>query len=472
MLGLVFSNLLFIYLFLPLCLFLYYLTKNPAVRNGVLIVFSLIFYSFGEPVAILLMASSTLIDYFNGRFIEKNRGRKIAVLGVIISLVYNLGALCLFKYSGFLVMNFNLLTGLSIPVPRLTLPIGISFYTFQTISYVADVYRGKTKAQRNYFNYLLYVSMFFQLVAGPIVRYTDIAEQIGNRKCTAEDMFGGWVKFIIGLGKKVIIANCVGGITDSLIGDSAAPASVLAAWSGIILYTLQIYFDFSGYSDMAIGLGKMFGFSLPENFNYPYISKSASEFWRRWHISLGSFFRDYVYIPMGGNRRHQLLNVAVVWFLTGLWHGASWNYILWGLYFGVLISLEKLFFGKVLDKLPAVFSHIYMLIVIIFGWLLFYFEDMGAMGQCLKVMFGAASAADDITVSLLKGSCFVIAAGIIFSCPVYGFIVKKAEATAQKSVVARVIFQIVGMILLLGVLTVSSLLLVKQTYNPFLYFRY
>ena len=472
MLGLVFSNLLFIYLFLPLCLFLYYLTKNPAVRNGVLIVFSLIFYSFGEPVAILLMASSTLIDYFNGRFIEKNRGRKIAVLGVIISLVYNLGALCLFKYSGFLVTNFDLLTGLSIPVPKLTLPIGISFYTFQTISYVADVYRGKTKAQRNYFNYLLYVSMFFQLVAGPIVRYTDIAEQIGDRKCTAEDMFGGWVKFIIGLGKKVIIANCVGGITDSLIGNSAVPASVLAAWSGIILYTLQIYFDFSGYSDMAVGLGKMFGFSLPENFNYPYISKSASEFWRRWHISLGSFFRDYVYIPMGGNRRHQLLNVAVVWFLTGLWHGASWNYILWGLYFGVLISLEKLFFGKVLDKLPAVFSHIYMLIVIIFGWLLFYFEDMGAMGQCLRVMFGAAPAADDITVSLLKGSCFVIAAGIIFSCPVYGFVVKKAEAAAERSAAARVIFQIIGMILLLGVLTVSSLLLVKQTYNPFLYFRY
>ncbi len=472
MLGLVFSNLLFIYLFLPLCLFLYYLTKNPAVRNGVLIIFSLIFYSFGEPVAILLMASSTLIDYFNGLFIEKNRGRKIAVLGVIISLVYNLGALCLFKYSGFLVTNFDLLTGLSIPVPKLTLPIGISFYTFQTISYVADVYRGKTKAQRNYFNYLLYVSMFFQLVAGPIVRYTDIAEQIGDRKCTAEDMFGGWVKFIIGLGKKVIIANCVGGITDSLIGNSAAPASVLAAWSGIILYTLQIYFEFSGYSDMAVGLGKMFGFSLPENFNYPYISKSASEFWRRWHISLGSFFRDYVYIPMGGNRRHQLLNVAVVWFLTGLWHGASWNYILWGLYFGVLISLEKLFFGKVLDKLPTVFSHIYVLIVIIFGWLLFYFEDMGAMGQCLKAMFGAAPAVDDITVSLLKGSCFVIAAGIIFSCPVYGFIVKKAEAAAQKSVAARVIFQIVGMILLLGVLTVSSLLLVKQTYNPFLYFRY
>ncbi len=468
----VFSNLLFIYLFLPLCLFLYYLTKNPAVRNGVLIVFSLIFYSFGEPVAILLMASSTLIDYFNGRFIEKNRGRKIAVLGVIISLVYNLGALCLFKYSGFLVTNFDLLTGLSIPVPKLTLPIGISFYTFQTISYVADVYRGKTKAQRNYFNYLLYVSMFFQLVAGPIVRYTDIAEQIGDRKCTVEDMFGGWVKFIIGLGKKVIIANCVGGITDSLIGNSAVPASVLAAWSGIILYTLQIYFDFSGYSDMAIGLGKMFGFNLPENFNYPYISKSASEFWRRWHISLGSFFRDYVYIPMGGNRRHQLVNVAVVWFLTGLWHGASWNYILWGLYFGVLISLEKLLFGKVLDKLPAVFSHIYMLIVITFGWLLFYFEDMGAMGQCLKAMFGAAPAVDDITVSLLKGSCFVIAAGIIFSCPVYGFIVKKAEAAAQKSVAARVIFQIVGMILLLGVLTVSSLLLVKQTYNPFLYFRY
>lgn len=472
MLGLVFSNLLFIYLFLPLCLFLYYLTKNPAVRNGVLIVFSLIFYSFGEPVAILLMASSTLIDYFNGLFIEKNRGRKIAVLGVIISLVYNLGALCLFKYSGFLVTNFDLLTGLSIPVPKLTLPIGISFYTFQTISYVADVYRGKTKAQRNYFNYLLYVSMFFQLVAGPIVRYTDIAEQIGDRKCTAEDMFGGWVKFIIGLGKKVIIANCVGGITDSLIGNSAVPASVLAAWSGIILYTLQIYFDFSGYSDMAIGLGKMFGFSLPENFNYPYISKSASEFWRRWHISLGSFFRDYVYIPMGGNRRHQLLNVAVVWFLTGLWHGASWNYILWGLYFGVLISLEKLFFGKVLDKLPAVFSHIYMLIVIIFGWLLFYFEDMGAMGQCLRVMFGAAPAADDITVSLLKGSCFVIAAGIIFSCPVYGFVVKKAEAAAERSAAARVIFQIIGMIWLLGVLTVSSLLLVKQTYNPFLYFRY
>lgn len=467
----VFSDLLFLYLFLPLCMLLYYILPFRGWRNGVLIIFSLMFYAFGEPVWVLLLIGSALVDYINGLFIEKHRGRKIAVLGVVMSLVINLGILAVFKYSGFIMENINAVTGLGLPVPRFTLPIGISFYTFQTISYTVDVYRGKAKVQRNFFNFLLYVSLFFQLVAGPIVRYTTVAEEIDSRKFSVTDMSMGFERLIIGLGKKVIIANTVGNIADTLLED--APASVLAAWAGVIMFSLQIYYDFSGYSDMAIGLGMMFGFHFDENFNYPYISKSATEFWRRWHISLGSFFRDYLYIPMGGNRRHQLLNLAVVWLLTGLWHGASWNYILWGVFWGVLVIIEKLFLGKVLDKIP-VFGHIYLIFAAVMGWTLFYFEDFSQLGVCLSTMFGAGDALlyDDITISLLKGSCFVIAAAVILSCPLYRIISQKTDSLADRSGAAFYTARFVQTAALLAILGVSSILLVNQSYNPFLYFRY
>lgn len=453
---------------------LYYIIPNLTYKNGVLIVFSLLFYSFGEPVWVLLLIGSAAVDYFNGLFIEHFRGRKTAVLGVVFSLVINLSVLCLFKYSGFFIENINALTGLGLPVPHFQLPIGISFYTFQTISYTVDVYRGKAAVQRNFFSFLLYVSMFFQLVAGPIVRYTTVAEEIDHRKFSAADLGKGMARFIEGLGKKVIIANCIGGIADSMLGFDTAPSSVLAAWTGVIMFSLQIYFDFSGYSDMAIGLGMMFGFHFDENFNYPYISKSASEFWRRWHISLGSFFRDYVYIPMGGNRHHQIFNLAVVWFLTGLWHGASWNFILWGLYFGVLVVIEKLFLGKILEKIPSFFSHLYLIIAAIFGWALFYFEDMSRLGKCLSGMFGGNSAPlyDEIALSSIKSNCFIIIAAIILCCPVCHVIKEKINGLADKTAVGFAAAKIGENAVLFGILIVSSLLLVNQSYNPFLYFRY
>ncbi|MBP1561943.1 MAG: MBOAT family protein [Oscillospiraceae bacterium] len=470
----VFSDLIFIYLFLPLCLLLYYIFPNRFYRNGILIIFSLVFYSFGEPIWVGLLVISALVDYINGLFIGHFRGRKIAVLGVVMSLVVNLGILAMFKYSGFIAENINLLTGANLPVPRFTLPIGISFYTFQTISYTVDVYRGKAEVQKSFLNFLLYVSLFFQLVAGPIVRYTTVANEIDSRRFSVSDMSSGFTRFIIGLGKKVIIANCVGKIATDALSFDTAPSSVLSAWAGVIMFSLQIYYDFSGYSDMAIGLGMMFGFHFDENFNYPYISKSASEFWRRWHISLGSFFRDYVYIPMGGNKRHQILNLAVVWFLTGLWHGASWNYILWGVYFGVLVMLEKLFLGKILEKIPALFSHLYLIAAAIFGWALFYFEDLTKLSSCLGAMFGGGNAAlyDDITLSALKGSCFVIAAAVIFSCPICRIVMDKTEKLAARSGVLYGISRTVTMAVLLGILAVSSVMLVEQSYNPFLYFRY
>lgn len=474
MILLVFSDLFFIYFFLPLCLLFYFITPNSTVRNGVLILFSLAFYSFGEPVWVLLLIISSAVDYLNGLFIERHRGKRIAALGVIISLVFNLGVLALFKYSGFIVTNINQLTGLALDVPRFSPPVGVSFYTFQTISYTVDVYRDKAPVQHSFFKFLLYVSMFFQLVAGPIVRYTDISEQLGKRSITAEDISEGFSRFVFGLGKKVIIANCVGGAADLFLGFEELPSSVLSAWSGVILFTLQIYFDFSGYSDMALGLGRMFGFTLTENFNYPYISTSATEFWRRWHISMGSFFRDYLYIPMGGNRRHQAVNLAVVWLLTGLWHGASWNFIIWGAYFGILVTAEKFFYGKYLEKIPKFFSHLYLIIAVIFGWAIFYFEDLSALGSCLSGMFGGGNIplTDDITVSRLEGICFVITLAVILSCPVFPFLSKKLGELSEKSKGGAAVVTVTKDLLVVGIFILSSLLLVKTTYNPFLYFRF
>ena len=472
----VFSNLIFIYVFLPLCLVFYYSARSAKLRNLVLALFSLAFYAWGEPVWVLLLIFSAAVDYFNGLFIESCRTKKRGkpVLGVVFSLVVNLGILFAFKYSAFFIHQLNLLTGLSLHEPTFSLPIGISFYTFQTISYTVDVYRGKVKAQHSFLSFLLYVSMFFQLVAGPIVRYESVAAEIDDRRVTAEDFNSGLVRFVCGLGKKVIIANTVGQLAANSLTFEKAPTSVAAAWFGVAMFALQIYFDFSGYSDMAIGLGKMFGFEFLENFDYPYVSKSVSEFWRRWHISLGSFFRDYVYIPLGGNRKHQILNLAIVWFLTGLWHGASWNFIIWGMGFGVLIILEKLFMLKVLDKLPKIFSHIYALFFILIGWAVFYFTDLGQLDSCLGAMFGANGIPlyDEVTKSAFLSNLYLIIAAAVLSMPISRLLDEEVRHIERKSGAALTVSGVIRTILCIALLAASSVMLVGQTYNPFLYFRF
>ena len=338
----VFSSLIFLYLFLPACVILYFLRPSISYKNWVLVIFSLIFYAWGEPVYVLVLVFSALVNYFFGRLIGDTTSRRRAKGLMIGSVVFNLVLLGYFKYIGFLVENLNLL-GLHLPVPQVALPIGISFYTFQTLSYVIDVYRGQVSVQRSYRDFLLYVSLFPQLIAGPIVRYSEIEPQMAVRKINYSSIFYGVLRFSIGLGKKVLIANYAGNIATQMLDGNLATSTTLGGWLGILMYTFQIYFDFSGYSDMAIGLGRMFGFRYAENFDLPYTSHSITEFWRRWHISLGSFFRDYVYIPLGGNRRHQILNLLIVWTLTGLWHGASWNFALWGLYSEIARFLEKKF---------------------------------------------------------------------------------------------------------------------------------
>lgn len=472
-LPLVFADLLFLYIFLPLNLILYFLSKNITYRNAVLIVFSLVFYAFGEPLWIILLIGSTLVDYFNGRVIEENRGKVLAKLALISSIVINLGMLGFFKYSGFLVENLNALTGLSLQVPQLQLPIGISFYTFQTLSYVIDVYRGKVKAQPSYWKFLLFVSLFHQLVAGPIVRYAHIADEIDHRKFSVADFSQGITRFILGLSKKVVLANSLGSLSANILDGNLQGMSVASAWFGIILFTLQIYFDFSGYSDMAIGLGKMFGFHYLENFNYPYVAKTATDFWRRWHMSLGSFFRDYVYIPLGGNRKRVYLNLMLVWLLTGLWHGASWNFVLWGGYYGVLICLERLFLSKLLLKLPKIVSHIYLLFVVIFGWSLFYYTDAEKLLTFVKSLFGLMGnpLTDTMIGATLLNYLFLLIVAVLFCAPV----APRIKAWAQQKCQTRsggILVYSVALCMNVALLCICSILLVGQTYNPFLYFRF
>jgi alginate O-acetyltransferase complex protein AlgI len=467
----VFSELIFIYAFLPLFFLFYFLSRNLTYKNIVLVIFSLVFYAWGEPVWVLLLVGSTLADYFNGLFISKHFGKKTAKLGVAASLAVNLGLLAIFKYGAFFTGTFNSITGLALPVHELDLPIGISFYSFQSISYIVDVYRGKVKAQRSFLKFMMYISMFFQLVAGPIVCYDTIERQIERRDISVSNFSQGLIRFFIGLGKKVIIANSVGGIADSILSN-AVPQSTAAAWFGVLMFTLQIYFDFSGYSDMAIGMGRMAGFTFLENFNYPYIARSAREFWRRWHISLGSFFREYVYIPLGGNRRHQYLNLAIVWFLTGLWHGASWNFILWGCYFGILIIIENLFLGKVLEKIPRIFSHIYLLFAAVLGWALFYFTDLSRLGVYLSAMFGGGSVKliDEVTKTTFLNNIFVIAVAVIFCLPIIPKLKEFFES--KKGKFAQNIYLFGQTAAAITVLVISSILLVGDTNNPFLYFRF
>jgi len=471
---LVFSDIFFIYIFLPLFLLFYFAARNIKQKNVVLVIFSLAFYAWGEPLCVFLLILTSLLDYTWGRFIDKYRGSRKAKIGLACSVIIDLGILAFFKYRGLIVTAINAVTPLELTVPEVTLPIGISFYTFQSLTYTIDVYRGKAKMQKSWGKYLLYLSMFFQLVAGPIIRYSDVSREIENRTVKISDFSEGLTRFIFGLGKKVIFANNVGAIADQLLGFDTAPDSVLAAWGGVIMYTLQIYFDFSGYSDMAIGMGRMCGFHFPENFNYPYISRSATEFWRRWHISLGSFFRDYVYIPLGGNRKHQMLNILVVWFCTGLWHGANASFILWGLYFGVILIIEKKWLLKALDTLPRIIGHIYSLLVIVVGWTIFYFTDLSKCGACMKTMFGAGGAAlsDPVTESALKGSIWLIIAAIILCVPVYGKVSEICEKGVRRHPAAFGAVSAVKLICLLAIILVSSLLLVGDTYNAFLYYRY
>jgi alginate O-acetyltransferase complex protein AlgI len=474
----VFASLIFLFIFLPLNLALYYSSKNPKWRNGILILFSLIFYGWGEPIWISLLVLSSMVDWANALFIHRHRGTKWAKIGVVITLVLNLGLLATFKYDVFLVDTVNSIFGTSFHAPGYGLPIGISFYTFHTISYVVDVYRGHIKPQRSFPNFLMYVSLYSSLVAGPIIRYADVETEIKQRKENLKDFSMGLSRFCIGLFKKVIIANVAAELVRKYMGDNAHPLgmtqlhglSSLEAWVGLIMFAIQIYFDFSGYSDMAIGLGRMLGFHFRENFNYPYISKSISEFWRRWHISLGSIFRDYVYIPLGGNKKRVYFNLFVVWFLTGLWHGPSWNFIFWGLYFFIFIALEKAFLLKALEKIPAIFSHIYALLIIIPGWVIFYFTDTSMLIAYVKKLFsfsGGPEGYSDV-MNTITTHLFWLILAIILCMPVYhklkAFIEKKANRITFYDTAT------VGFNVLLLFLCVAQL--VGKSYNPFIYFRF
>ena len=468
----VFAHPLFLFVFLLLNLFLYYVYGNKNYRNWILVVFSFFFYSWGEPIWVVLLIFSALVDYINGLVIERYRGAIGEKIGLISSLVINLGLLCTFKYSGFITENINALFGLNLDVPSFALPIGISFYTFQTISYTVDVYRGEVKAQRSFMKFMMFVSLYSQLVAGPIVRYQHIADEIDNRKLSIDDISSGVTRFCQGLFKKVFFANIAGELAQPYLEGNIEALSVGGSWFGITMFSLQIYFDFSGYSDMAIGLGRMFGFHFHENFNHPYISKSATEFWRRWHMSLGSFFRDYLYIPLGGNKTNFYRNLLIVWFLTGLWHGASWNFIFWGLYFGILIAVERLFLSKFLERLPVFISHTYLILIAIFGWVIFYFTDLSRLGSYLGVMTGVSGHAFwDVALGIqLRANIIWFVIALIFCMPVMEFLKYRFgnKISERQWQVVPYVQTAINVIMLL----VSVAFLEENSYNPFLYFRF
>lgn len=453
----VFSSILFIFYFLPLTLLLYYAGPSR-LRNLVLLVMSLAFYSWGEPVYVSIMLFSTIFDYGNGLAIEKclSSGRKRAARAVLLlSVAGNLGILGFFKYSNFFIETVNAAGGTDFPLLELSLPIGISFYTFQTMSYTIDVYLGQARAQKNLVQFGAYVAMFPQLVAGPIVKYKDISGQLADRNVTAERFSYGISRFITGLSKKVLLANNIGMVWEQISGGNLAGLSAAEAWIGAAAFSFQIYFDFSGYSDMAIGLGELFGFHFQENFNYPYRSKSMTEFWRRWHISLGTWFREYVYIPLGGSRKgmkRQLLNLLIVWCLTGLWHGASWNFLVWGLYFGVFLTAEKLFLLRRLEALPGWVSHAYCLIFVAVSWVIFAFDSMADVCTYVKSMFGLGSGGWIGEAALYYGETWGVFFVVCALCSLGIFKMKRA---------------------FLPVLFAASIcFLAGGTYNPFLYFRF
>mgnify|MGYP004537673207 FL=1 len=472
----IFSSLLFLFRFLPAVLVLYYLAPRP-LRNLVLLLCSLVFYAWGEPVYIILMIVSILVSYTGGILVDrfktqgKRRAARAALLG---SSVVSLSLLGFFKYADFVIGTVNGLTGAGIDLLKIALPIGISFYTFQTMSYTIDVYRGEAKVQKNLISFGAYVTMFPQLIAGPIVQYKTIDRQLRTRKETAGQFAYGIHRFMIGLGKKVLLANNAGVLWDTISSMEHMQIPVVMSWMGLAAYTFQLYFDFSAYSDMAIGLGHMFGFRFLENFNYPYISKSITEFWRRWHISLSTWFRDYVYIPLGGNRvgvwKH-IRNILVVWMLTGIWHGASWNFVLWGIYYGILLLIEKFVLGKYLKKLPGVFQHIYCMFFVMLGWNLFVFDDMSAGISFARALFGTYGAGfcSRETLYLLYNNAVLLVLLILGST--------QLPARAGNWICAKLrgketLLTIVKNVFYVAIFLLSVAWLVDASYNPFLYFRF
>lgn len=468
----IFASLIFLYLFLPLNLILYLFSKSTAVKNAVLLTFSLVFYAWGRPAWMLLLVFTAWCDWRNALIVEKYRSTRRGRAAFAASLIFDIGVFVLFKYSGFFVENINALCATALPVPQFELPIGISFYTFQTLTYVIDVYRGSCKAQKRFSDYLLYLSMYFQLVAGPIVRYTDVASEIGARRSSRASAYAGMQRFICGLAKKVVIADTAGELVAKYMQADPTSLPVLAAWFGSFMYIIQLYFDFSGYSDMAIGLGKIFGFRFPENFNYPYISKSVSEFWRRWHMTLGSFFRDYVYIPLGGNRKRVYFNLLVVWFLTGFWHGASWNFIFWGLYNGFFIALERLC-KSWFERIPAFVRHIYLLLVVDIGFVFFYFKDIGAAFRYIGVMFGTGRALvdTDLTITFMNHIFFVLLA-VLLCAPIARSLKRLTFRLEMRSTALTMSISVLRGLALIGILLVCTALLAGGSYSPFLYFQF
>ncbi len=479
----VFSSLVFLYLFLPICLGLYYICPGIKLKNIALMVVSVLFYAWGEPVCVLMMILCAVVNFVGGAFVGKylDKNKFFALLALWLSVVISLGILIIYKYSGLLVSTFNTVFSTGLPVPQIALPIGISFFTFQCLSYTIDVYQRNADVQDSFTDFLLFVSLFPQLIAGPILRYNDIAAQLKVRMHSYEKFYRGIIRFVSGLLKKVILANHAGEIADSFLSLSGE-STVLGVWFGVFMYAFQIYFDFSGYSDMAIGLGKMFGFEYNENFNYPYISTSITDFWRRWHISLGTFFRDYVYIPLGGKYKHQIFNIFVVWSLTGIWHGASWNFLLWGMYFGIILTTEKIFLLKFLNMIPRFFRWIYSMLLVLFGWVLFYFTNTKDCFTALKIMFGGSTAiADPELIYTIKTNLLFIAIACLASTDVFTRIVRKIYGGLYKKYVSRhgecegyisVAEMILGSVYSVGGLFVCTSLLVSSSYNPFLYFRF
>lgn len=463
----VFSSLVFMFAYLPITLLAYYLVPRQG-RNIFLFIVNLIFYGWGEPKLVLLMVFNIFLNYTGGWLVDKYRAdAKKKKLFLILTCVLDIGILAVFKYTGMITETLNMLPFLNIPELQISLPIGISFYTFQTMSYVIDVYRDDAPVSKNFINFGTYVALFPQLIAGPIVRYRDVAEQLVNRRETLEMFTKGVKLFMVGLAKKVIIANTMGTLTTNIFATTDENG-VVGTWVGMIAYTFQIYFDFSGYSDMACGLGNMMGFEFLKNFNYPYIAKSITDFWRRWHISLSTWFKEYVYIPLGGNRKgvkRQILNLLIVWGLTGLWHGAAYNFVLWGLYYGLLLILEKFVLKKFLDRLPSFVQHIYTLFIIIIGWGLFYFTDVGQLGEFMVDLFNFGNGiCGDQAFNLIMSNLPMLIVAAVASTPLATMLYTRFEH--------RRFMWIPETLYCMGVLAVSTASLVNQSYNPFLYFRF
>ena len=464
----VFSSTIFLCIFLPLVLLGYYICPKKG-RNLFLLIASLVFYAWGEPKYVFLMIFSIIANYVFGLLMEKYRQSRRLKLMLVLSVVIDVGLLCVFKYTDFIISNINAAFGANFDLLKLALPIGISFYTFQAMSYTIDVYRGDVKVQRNIIDFGMYITMFPQLIAGPIVRYADVEKQLRDRHVTAQDFSEGAMRFVVGLGKKVLLANQIGALWSEIyaLGGSS---SALMAWLGAIAFTFQIYFDFSGYSDMAIGLGRMFGFKFPENFRYPYQSVSITDFWRRWHITLSTWFREYLYIPLGGNRRgfaRQALNLLIVWTLTGFWHGAGWNFILWGLYYFAILFIEKLFLLKALDRAPKILRHIYSLLLIVLGWVIFACDDIAVLLPFIGSMFGANGALGGLDIYWLTTKAVLL----VICCIASTELPKKLMISLSGRLGEKQAFVLKSVLALL-LLGLSMVFLIGDSYNPFLYFRF